>query len=179
MKKGFTLMEVLAVMLVVAVIASLLTPAVRAVRSEVYYHRAKLAALKMAEAIRSYYRDSKGYDISGDFSGSAVNSPDTFASFLETIKDDCPPDSPARMGIVMPTNAGKVKDVTELFQCNYLSWREFEGLPYTFAATHWNDADTLVTYTASDKRAGKYYNENGSTTVYAVLRNMTISGEDD
>ena len=57
MKKGFTLMEVLAVLLVIAVVVSFAVPVLRAIISEVNYQRAKTAGVKMAEAIRIFYKD--------------------------------------------------------------------------------------------------------------------------
>ncbi len=158
MKKGFTLMEILAVMLVIAVIASFLVPAVRAARAEVYYQRAKAAAVKMAEAMRSYYRDSKGYLIDGSVVGTSN----------PTI-GGCPANSPSRKGIPPERgseNAG-YSGVMELFNCNYLTWKDFQGLPYTFtpAATAGNRS-ILVTFTAADdaKKAGRYRGQSFNVT---------------
>ena len=159
-------MEILAVLLVIAVVASFLVPAVRAVRGEVYYHQAKTAALKMAEAMRSYYRDSRGYVLTGSVTGTSNPSFET----------NCPTTSPVRTGIVT-TSTNKSSLVDELFECNYLSWKDFQGLPYTFtpSATSSN-RDTLVTFTASssDKKTGRYKGKS-----FHVRHNMTVDDEDD
>ena len=150
MKKGFTLMEILAVMLVIAVIASFLVPAVRSVRAEIYYHRAKTAAIKMAEAMRSYYKDSKGYLISGVVNGLDENFAVEACSATSAAKKGIPPEYGSK-------RAGGA-DVMELFNCNYLTWKDFQGLPYTFTpmATS-DDRSVLVRFTAVDEtKAGRY-----------------------
>lgn len=167
-KTGFTLMEILAVILVVAVIASFLVPAVRSARAEVYYYQAKRSAIKMAEAMRSYYRDSKGYlfDTSADTAINGLQKPSSFG--------DCA-DSPAKQGIVSFGN--KVpRDVKELFACNYLSWKDFDGLPYTFRPTATAaDRSVLVTFTAlNDKKAGRY-----KTLSFEVKHDMTVDDDDE
>ena len=48
MKKGFTLMEILAVLLVIAVVVSMAAPVFRAIRFEVKNSQAKAAASKLA-----------------------------------------------------------------------------------------------------------------------------------
>lgn len=50
-------MEILAVLLVIAVVASFAVPIIRSVRSEMRYQRAKTAALKIAEAMRMEAHD--------------------------------------------------------------------------------------------------------------------------
>ena len=72
MKKGFTLMEILAVLLILAVVASFAVPVIRSVRADIRYQSAKSSALKMAEAIRSYYTNTKGYKITGSVGGRDV-----------------------------------------------------------------------------------------------------------
>ncbi len=163
MKKGFTLMEILAVILVIAVIASFLVPAVRSARAEIAYQRAKTAAIKMAEAMRSYYRDSKGYLLDTD---SSVVGTGTY-SF-----GTCPTDSPVWTGEISSQDpSNKISDVAELFKCNYLTWKDFQGLPYTFtpAAKYENnqlDRSVLVTFTALDdaKKAGRYHGQTFNVT---------------
>lgn len=169
MKKGFTLMEILAVILVIAVIASFLVPAVRSARAEVAYQRAKTAAIKMAEAMRSYYRDSKGYLLDTD---SSVVGTETY-SF-----GTCPTDSPVWTGeISMSAPSTKIRDVKELFKCNYLTWKDFQGLPYTFEpmATSTNRS-VLVRFTALDdaKKAGRYHGQT-----FHVTHDMKVADEDE
>lgn len=166
MKKGFTLMEILAVMLVIAVIASFLVPAVRSARAEVAYQRAKAAAIKMAEAMRSYYRDSKGYLFD-------TNSSVTGTTALTV--SGCPSDSPARTGIIN-TGTKVPRNVKELFDCNYLTWKDFQGLPYTFTPTATSgNRSVLVTFTAlDDAKAGRY-----KTKSFHVTHDMKVEEDDD
>ncbi|MBP5404048.1 MAG: type II secretion system protein [Elusimicrobiaceae bacterium] len=160
MSKGFTLMEILAVMLVIALIASFALPALRSVRSEAYYHRAKTAGIKLAEAIRSYYRDSKGFlPVTGEING------DTVAGQTYTC------DRSKLSGV---PGQGTSVSIEQLFACGYLSTKDFAGLPYKFSsglssASDYNGA--LVRGTGQDSdRAGRY---KGKT--FIIARNMAIT----
>ena len=53
-KQGFTLMEILAVLLVIAVVTTFAVPVIKSVRKEVQYRQATFAAAKMAEAVRAF-----------------------------------------------------------------------------------------------------------------------------
>ena len=126
MKKGFTLMEILAVLLVIAVLASFAVPAVRSIMAQVRYQRAKVAGAKLAEAIRVFYTDSKGYRITGSISGANIG------TTIAASATDCA--NPAISGIppYETANAGDI-DVSQLFYCNYLAVKDFQGLAsYTF-----------------------------------------------
>ena len=118
MKKGFTLMEILFVLLVIALVVSFAVPAIRSVRYDVYNSRAKAALKKLAEARRSYYQQTKGSDISGGFGGSVAES---YASY--TCQDVAASGIPGSR-----TNS----DVSQLFACGFLDWRDFVDLPYNF-----------------------------------------------
>ena len=118
MKKGFTLMEILFVLLVIALVVSFAVPAIRSVRYDVYNSRAKAALKKLAEARRSYYQQTKGSDISGRFSGSVAES---YASYT------C--QAVAASGI---PGSRRNSAVSQLFACGFLDWKDFDGLPYTF-----------------------------------------------
>lgn len=160
MSKGFTLMEILAVMLVIAVIASFALPALRSVRSEVYYHRAKTAGIKLAEAIRSYYHDSKGFlPVNGTING------DTVASATYTC------DRSKLAGI---PGKGTIVSIDQLFACNYLSTKDFAGLPYTFSSGITSASDEsgfLVRGVGQDsEKAGRYKNKP-----FTITRNMDIT----
>lgn len=114
-------MEILFVLLVIALVVSFAVPAIRSVRYDVYNSRAKAALKKLAEARRSYYQQTKGSDISdisGGFSGSVAES---YAS--ETCQDVAASGIPGSR-----TNS----DVSQLFACGFLDWKDFDGLPYTF-----------------------------------------------
>ena len=162
-KNGFTLMEILAVMLTIAVVATFLVPAIRSVRAEIYYHQAKVGASKMAEAMKSFYRDSKGYLVTGSITGSG----------LSTASYTCDADSPIHTG-VPPSIGDHSVGIGQLFGCGYLNVRDFVGLPYTFASSVTSsNRSTLVTVTASDPRAGQYYGTNGAV-VFTVTHDMTV-----
>lgn len=118
-RKGFTLMEILAVLLIIAVVLSFAVPSYRAMRYEHYNSLAKAGVKKLSEAMRSYYQNTKGYRITGSFSGSSmsfsgVNCTDVSASGI-------------------PSNGG-TSDVGQLFACGYLNYNDFVGLPYTFTS---------------------------------------------
>lgn len=136
MKKGFTLMEILAVLLVIAVMASFAAPLVRSVRSEVQYRRARMAAVKMEEAIRIFYTDSKGFRINGSIVGEA-------AAELVGGRDQC--HNPAYDGFPPydTAEAGQL-NVNQLFYCGYLTGKDFSGLNYRFNPGHCLNEDCLV-----------------------------------
>ena len=56
-------MEILAVLLVIAVVVSMAVPVFRSVRYEVKNGQAKTAAKKLADAMRSYYQVSRGLGV--------------------------------------------------------------------------------------------------------------------
>jgi len=163
--QGFTLMEILAVLLILAVVASFAVPMVRRVRDEVRYQQARSAALKMADAIRSYYQNTRGYYPVG-----CIGSGDGCEKLTITTADAACTDV-AATGI--PASATtKTVNIKQLFACDYLSVKDFAGLPYTFAQPNSPiDADVLVTVTgeaAANKYANKYFN---------VYRDMSLSAE--
>ncbi len=125
MKKGFTLMEMLAVILVIAVVVSMTAPVFRTVRYEMKNSQAKAAAKKMAEAMKSYYQASRGHKIDGCFVPSAM----TIGSCM----------TPGATGI--PSSSSGIKSsVDQLFACGYLSKKDFAAVPYRFCA---NDSSSL------------------------------------
>lgn len=126
MKKGFTLMEILAVLLVIAVIASFAVPVVGSIIDEVHYHKAKVAAAKMAEAVRAFYRDSKGFLIGDGGINNSFLGRDA-VSFRGTCNSPASSGLPAFEGV--PSGS---TDVKQLFYCEYLSAKDFAGLNYTF-----------------------------------------------
>lgn len=132
-KQGFTLMEILAVLLILAVVASFMVPMFRRVRDEVRYQQARSAALKMADAIRSYYQNTKGYVPEGCIGegGSCVAPTNAAASTCSNV---------AATGI--PSSASeKSVSLGQLFACDYLSVKDFAGLAYNFSS----DADYIFT----------------------------------
>lgn len=158
-------MEILAVMLVIAVVASFAMPVIRSVRAETRYQRAKSAALKMAEAQRTFYRSTKGHLIVGNVQG--VNIPSVVA------QTTC--SNPGSTGIPAQiegqyTNESQ-DDIAQLFACDYLSPKDFVGLPYTFSANATPSNGVLLTVTGNSPQAGRYNNRS-----FVVNRDMTITG---
>ena len=153
MKKGFTLMEILFVLLVIALVVSFAVPAIRSVRYDVYNSRAKAALKKLAEARRSYYQQTKGSDISGGFSGSVAEN---------YVSPDYKCQDVAASGIPgSRTNS----DVSQLFACGFLDWRDFVDLPYNF----------IMCGTSRPIGSQPCIALDGSNTVYAAA--MGIQGQ--
>lgn len=136
MKKGFTLIEVLAVLLIIAVVASMTVPLLRKVNYQVKNSQAKTAALKLAEALRSYYQTNRGYTIEST-TFSPTNA-DNFQNIIMATPSEC--NSPVATGI--PSTASRpAQEVKQLFACGYLSFKDFKGLPYKFVIGSGADAD--------------------------------------
>ncbi len=128
MKKGFTLMEVLAVLLIIAVVASMTVPLLRKVNYQVKNSQAKTAALKLAEALRSYYQTNRGYSIEP---GAFFNptDPSDLSRIVMAPASAC--SSPVATGI--PSTAAGTQGIEQLFACGYLSFKDFKGIPYIFS----------------------------------------------
>ena len=131
-KHGFTLMEILAVLLVLAVVTSFAVPMIRKVRDEVYHSRAKANVSKMADAVRSYYQNTKGYlPSNGAICGSAKTSgKDTMSCTVVYSAGSCSPQKGAD-GVVA-TPATRAVAINLLFGCRYLAQNDFADLPYVF-----------------------------------------------
>ncbi|MBP5616744.1 MAG: prepilin-type N-terminal cleavage/methylation domain-containing protein [Elusimicrobiaceae bacterium] len=180
MKKGFTLMEILAVLLVIAVVASFAVPIIRSVRSEMRYQRAKTAALKIAEAMRSYYYNTKGYTITGSFGGGSDEKGGDVAQTyaLAACVDEASSGVPAseRGETIAQTS------ISVLFNCHYLDPKDFRDLPYTFTACN-DSLDNCISanvcpgkgfvYAVGNAAAGQYLGKR-----ILVKRDMTICEEE-
>lgn len=127
MKKGFTLMEMLAVVLILAVIGAFAVPAVRAVRAELQHRRAKVAFNLLRQAAFQYHERTGNFPYD--------NFDPTLAVFQEKMMDTQCTD-PAATGI--PYNrrntksTGENQTINELFACGYLNPKDFKGIPYKF-----------------------------------------------
>ncbi|MBO7238545.1 MAG: prepilin-type N-terminal cleavage/methylation domain-containing protein [Elusimicrobiaceae bacterium] len=121
-QKGFTLMEIVFVILVIALIVSFALPAFRKVRFDIKNSRAKSAVLKLAEARRSFYQRNKGWDIT-------VGSSFTGAQTKGFTSATCT--NPSKYG-VPPSGTTNTVAASQLFACGFLDWRDFADLPYTF-----------------------------------------------
>ena len=159
MKKGFTLMEILAVLLIIAVIGGFALPVLKSIRAEIRHHQAKVAALKMAEAMRSFYQNTRGYFITGSINGADV----------QNISATCPTTNAEVLGIP-PSEGDRTRAINLLFACNYLSSKDFINLPYTFVAgAQPFDTNILLTVTGTGKVAGKYQDKS-----FKVYRDMSV-----
>lgn len=125
--KGFTLMEILFVVLVIALVISFAMPAIRSVRFDIKNARAKAALRKVAEARRSYYEYSRG----GNFPTTSFE----VGSAMGWSKETCT--NPAASGV--PGASISVEDASQLFACGFLNWKDFAGLPYRFYICSSND----------------------------------------
>ena len=112
-------MEMLAVILVIAVVFSFAVPVLRMVRFEMKNSQAKAATQKLAEAVRIFYVDTRGGTVSSACftGGSAI-----------TKETDCDLNA-KKAGVPRATGAVEVK---QLFACGYLSYKDFARLPYNF-----------------------------------------------
>ncbi len=159
MKKGFTLIEILFVLLVIALIVSFAAPAYRSVRFDIRNSRAKAALRKLAEARRSFYQQNKGVDlVLGSFDPQNAR---TWAN------GTC-----SQIGATgIPGHITQV-EVSQLFACGFLNWRDFMDLPYTFSICSATSAQAVpcVAYSTDSEFAGSF--------VYAgaVAQSATASG---
>lgn len=119
-KKGFTLMEILFVLLVIALIVSFALPALRSVRYDIRNSRAKAAVKKLAEARRSYYQYMRGGRVQN---GAAFNAETTSMQNATCTN---------LRASGKPGSSSDAVAISELFGCGFLNWKDFVGLPYTF-----------------------------------------------
>ncbi len=179
-------MEVLAVLLILAVVSAMVAPTFRSARYDIKQAQAKAAALKVAEATREYYQVSRGQRLKVCFTPES----DDGRNIMQ--EDEC--QNPAATGIPRksattqttipstPNNNAHANDpeAGRLFACGYLSFKDFTSLPYTFCTYRPsglpdNDnppADTsvfyAVAYAAGDKAGRKYY-KNSNPTGYIYI----------
>ena len=162
MNKGFTLMEMLAVVLVVTLMMSFALPVYRSVRFEMRHSQAQEAALKMADAMRTYYTRTKG--------GTIINSLDPTSDEGKTAMAST--DCTNLLATGIPNNGVDIpSDIAQLFACGYLSYKDFRELPYVFTAQ--GRADPLVVVTGLD-RAGQYKDKS-----FSVSKKMIVVEEEE
>lgn len=165
-KHGFTLMEVLAVLLILAVVVSFALPGIRLIRDEVRHSQAKSAASKMAEAMRSFYQDTKGFFVVGCVQGKGGTADCT--NVLLARDGSC---NAGTTGIPSAASGGTV-DLGQLFACDYLSTKDFAGLPYKFKTdktTLFENEKILVKATGTSD-AGRHHNDT-----WCVFRDSSIA----
>ena len=159
-------MEVLAVLLVIAVIASFAVPVVKSVRRTMRYQKAKAAGIQLAEAIRSFYTDSKGCLQFHDSEALGFSGADAAAGGA------CPSNNPIRTGIPVCSDEAKAATApTAVFTCGYLSAKMFVDLPYTFKVYDPRITENGEFVTGTENMTdGRYFTVN---------RDMTITEDDD
>ncbi len=146
-KNGFTLMELLAVIMMIALIASFAVPAYRSIRAERQFRRARSAAVLLLEGIRqAKQKTGRPLPSPTDFT------PTTGIPSTDGCTDDAATGIPRRSNI---RRNGENYKIEELFACGYVNSRDFEKLPYKFQYTYVGDAPSYITFTGIDG-AGKY-----------------------
>ena len=129
-KSGFTLVEILFVLLVIMAIIGFALPAFRAIRFSVRNARAQDALAKLGEARASFYQSTKGWDIRSGPS-SKFTGEDAKAWMSDSDKSQCL--SPALTGVPATKFSITAKaPVSQLFACGFLDWHDFVDLPYNF-----------------------------------------------
>lgn len=146
MKKGFTLMEILAVLLIIAVVVSMAVPVFRSVRYDIKNSQAKKAAKALAEAMRTYYQVSRGLGVQA-----TCFTPTTDTSIVMADSSECI--SPSAEGIPYQQNAtisnSSRSPVSQLFACGYLSYKDFANSPYQFCTCPTSGGCTVPGVTAT------------------------------
>ena len=170
--KGFTLMEILAVLLVIAVIASFAVPLIKSVRREMQYQKAKAAGVQLAEAVRSFYADSKGCFVFHD-----AESDQSVFYGADAAGGSCPNNNPVKTGVPNYCPEGAAGGPQAVFACGYLSPKIFVDLPYNFKVL-----DPRNNYEDDGFAEGSFVkgmeNMDGGRW-FVVNRDMTITEDDD
>jgi prepilin-type N-terminal cleavage/methylation domain-containing protein len=154
MKKGFTLMEVLAVLMLVALVTSFAVPVYRSARNEMRYNQARAAATKLAEAMRTYYQRSKGYRIAQTSFNGLTDQGIIYATACDDV---------SASGLPATSSSKPDKDVSNLFGCGFLSYKDFAGLPFQFyicnpkgSSSNCGDKTELYVRMKGLEESGKY-----------------------
>lgn len=161
-QKGFTLMEILAVLLIIAVILSFAIPAYNSIRFDQRNNLAKEGVKRLSEAIRSYYQNTKGVQIIGNFTGTGLGAVPPACNDLSSSG------VPGR---------GKTENIMQLFACGYLSGSEYSELPYTFYSCLDNNANchgrpyAVAMGTTKTAAGEKYVKDYNGVKYYIYLDN--------
>lgn len=159
---GFTLMEILFVLLIIALIVSFAVPAIRSARLDAKNAQAKTALKKLAEARRSFYQYNNGVDIHG---GELVYTPNNLEGLRTTISTE-PCNTPSATGKPSSSYGSSSLLPDYLFRCGFLDWRDFAGLPYEFKTCYLNGVGDnrcepkdryAIAYSANDEEVGNKY----------------------
>ena len=142
-------MELLAVIMLIALIASFAVPAYRSIRAERQFRRARSAAVLLLEGIRqAKQKTGRPLRTNTDFTPT-----DGIPYNTAGCTDDAATGIPRRSNL---QRNGADYTIEELFACGYVNSRDFEKLPYSFTYTYGGpDAPSYITFTGIDG-AGKY-----------------------
>lgn len=188
-KRGFTLMEILAVLLVIAVVSSFAVPIFRSVRYDIKNAQAKGSLKKLDAAIRSFYSNSRGTNFTpGCFSGLSGVAGCSSATMDSTV---CV--NRGATGIPNQTGVNEYADIGELFGCGFLIKKDFVDLPYKFyvclpgSASNPSDCALpgvrvyAVATGVDAKRAGVKYTQNYGSKKYHMFMadNMKLDDNSD
>ena len=120
-------MEILAVLLVIAVVVSMAVPVFRTVRYEIRNSQAKKAAKELAEAMRTYYQVSRGLGVKQTcFTPSSGGQSIVTATTCNSVAAE---GIPYQNSNVTESNRA---DVNQLFACGYAPYKDFLRVPYEF-----------------------------------------------
>ena len=160
-------MEILAVLLVIAVVVSMAAPVFRSVRFEIKNGQAKTAAKKFSDAIRSYYQISRGLGVREE-----CFIPTTTSGKAVVMANPSNCAVPAADGIPYQntssgTNSGS--PISQLFACGYLQYKDFWNLPYEFCACN-------ASQTPSSSEKCKLPGEDSRVTPLVVARGASGAG---
>ena len=165
MNKGFTLMEVLAVVMVLALVGAMAVPSFRSVNADQKFRRARMAAVKVAQAIKSNYNRTALLPLNNtSFDGNNEE------SMVGNLTTDVVCDDNTQTGIPRRSlNAGLSSiSFKTMFLCGSLLVQDFKGLPYRFTYELVENQPT-IRVTALNGAGSKYFNENTSEGVSCVV----------
>ena len=167
-QKGFTLMEILAVLLIITVILSFALPAYTSIRFDQRNNLAKEGVKRLSEALRTYYQNTKGVKITGHFQGNNLGT-------IPDCSDFSASGIPGR---------GETADIKQLFACGYLSGSEYADLPYIFYSclddnTNCHGQLYAVATAVDEKSAGKKYVKSYDGVKYYIYLDKALRVTDN
>ncbi len=161
MNKGFTLMEVLAVVMVLALVGAMAVPSFRASNAEQRFRRAKISLMKLGQAIRTMENDGNcvNTDPSDEknYSFVGTESDDFLPTNANLTYDDCGTTGVPRRSIPSATGACNALTIKWIFFCGDFRAKDFIGLPYKFTyVREGSDLTTGQVFMEGVGGAGKY-----------------------
>lgn len=127
MKKGFTLMEVLAVVLILAVIAAFAVPAVRSARTDMKNRQANAAFVQFSQAIAQLNANTGSF-----IAPESSFNPATPAGKAVLYNNNCQEGTATGVPVTRRDANNDPLAISNLFACGYLNPKDFKGLNYEF-----------------------------------------------